>query len=71
MQHLACRESEFGQGCIQQCLCQNGALCNAVNGACTCTAGYTGVNCEIGKIKTLLLYNRFLEHLWVVNVTYM
>ena len=55
MQHLACRESEFGQGCIQQCLCQNGALCNAVNGACTCTAGYTGVNCEIGKIKILLL----------------
>ena len=63
MQHLACSPNEFGQGCIQQCQCRNGALCNAVNGSCTCTAGYTGVNCNSGKLKSSCTDNTMVMRL--------
>ena len=56
MEHLACTTNTFGQDCTQQCQCQNGASCNAVNGSCTCTAGYTGVNCEVGKFLSVWLH---------------
>ena len=38
--------------------CQNGGTCaDAVNSyTCTCVAGYTGYDCETGKIKILKYY---------------
>ena len=40
--------------CILSTPCQNGAACanNNLGGyTCTCTAGYTGVNCQYGILK--------------------
>ena len=30
-------------------MCQNGASCDPVSGACSCTAGWQGVFCEQGR----------------------
>lgn len=43
-----CPEGSFGPGCESSCQCQNGAACDHVSGACTCTAGWTGTFCERG-----------------------
>lgn len=43
-----CPEGSFGPGCESSCQCQNGAACDHVSGACTCTAGWTGTFCEKG-----------------------
>ena len=47
--HLECPSGYFGAGCMQQCLCINGAGCDGETGQCICTSGWTGVACEIGK----------------------
>lgn len=36
-------------GCGQRCLCQNGGLCDPVNGHCDCPSGWTGSACERGE----------------------
>ena len=43
---LVCPEGFYGD-CSMSCTCQNGATCERVNGTCTCTAGYVGMNCEL------------------------
>lgn len=43
-----CPEGSFGPSCESSCQCQNGAACDHVSGACTCTAGWTGTFCERG-----------------------
>lgn len=35
-----------GDGCMAQCECPYGAVCNVTNGACRCPAGLHGANCE-------------------------
>lgn len=47
---VECVNGSYGQGCAQQCQCQNGALCDHVSGACTCSPGYAGTHCEKSKI---------------------
>lgn len=46
-----CVNGSYGQRCTQQCQCQNGALCDHVSGACTCSPGYAGTSCEKSKIS--------------------
>lgn len=38
-----CESRKFGQGCQENCECQNGALCNPVDGSCNCTHGFKGL----------------------------
>lgn len=44
-----CPLGKFGYKCQENCQCQNGALCDPVNGACSCTAGWQGTFCEQGE----------------------
>ncbi|XP_038618636.1 N-acetylglucosamine-1-phosphodiester alpha-N-acetylglucosaminidase [Tachyglossus aculeatus] len=41
----ACAPGSFGNGCTQQCWCQNGATCDPVHGTCSCPAGFHGDAC--------------------------
>ena len=36
--------------------CQNGATCNNLDGSyeCICAEGWTGVNCQIGKLTFII-----------------
>ena len=42
----ACPDDYYGSDCRIPCECQNGALCDAVTGKCTCTMGFHGEYCE-------------------------
>ncbi|XP_064009233.1 N-acetylglucosamine-1-phosphodiester alpha-N-acetylglucosaminidase isoform X2 [Pogoniulus pusillus] len=42
----ACPSGFFGEGCRQQCQCQNGGSCDPVLGTCSCPPGYHGTTCE-------------------------
>lgn len=44
-----CQPQQYGVGCLQPCSCQNGGLCNATDGSCSCGLGWTGKSCELGK----------------------
>ena len=46
MYPIACKQGSYGPNCAAKCTCQNGALCNRKTGACTCTAGWTGTDCN-------------------------
>ena len=39
---VPCLVGMFGQNCTSVCTCQNGGVCNHVDGSCTCPPGYTG-----------------------------
>lgn len=41
-----CDEGKFGKDCKEQCKCHNSGACNAINGQCTCSAGWMGEFCE-------------------------
>lgn len=41
-----CPENTYGPGCKRLCRCQNGAACDHVSGACTCTAGWRDMFCD-------------------------
>ena len=45
-----CAVGKFGDGCLQNCTCVNGGVCNFKNGSCDCPAGYAGSHCEQRKI---------------------
>lgn len=49
LQFTECMNGTYGRGCAQLCQCENGALCDHVSGACTCSPGYTGTFCEKSK----------------------
>ena len=42
-----------GKGCLEVCLCENGADCSHITGACTCTEtpGWMGMYCNICKFS--------------------
>ena len=42
----ACGGSSFGEYCLKQCDCQNGAKCEPVDGKCVCTKGWHGDKCK-------------------------
>lgn len=38
-----CPNGKYGYNCSQTCInCLNGAVCDHVNGSCTCAPGYQG-----------------------------
>lgn len=52
---VECPEGRFGEQCSQTCGCQNGARCDHVSGRCSCTAGWTGVSCELREYHSARL----------------
>ncbi|XP_046357626.2 uncharacterized protein LOC124135954 isoform X3 [Haliotis rufescens] len=44
----ACNSTSYGSNCENACTCISGnsLSCNSVNGSCTCTSAWTGINCE-------------------------
>lgn len=46
MLYLECDARYYGPGCESKCDCQNGAACDHVSGACTCTEGWRGLSCD-------------------------
>ena len=44
-----CPQGMYGFECGQTCQCDNGAACDHVTGACTCTPGWQGALCNQGK----------------------
>lgn len=50
----ACANDFFGEGCLQRCLCQNGAECDPVSGSCICSPGWKGAHCN--KRESHLFY---------------
>ncbi|GLD53260.1 N-acetylglucosamine-1-phosphodiester alpha-N-acetylglucosaminidase-like protein [Lates japonicus] len=47
--HGVCTAGYYGDRCKHTCACFNGALCNHVNGRCTCPPGFYGNSCEEGS----------------------
>ncbi|XP_033112364.1 protein draper-like [Anneissia japonica] len=43
---LPCELGKYGQNCIYECNCNNGAECEPVNGNCVCLPGFIGDTCE-------------------------
>ena len=43
---LGCADGFYGPGCESKCECSNGAACDHVSGACTCTEGWRGRICD-------------------------
>ena len=43
----ACEEGTYGPGCKRSCGCMNGASCDHISGACTCTKGWRGAECKL------------------------
>ena len=43
---------KFGDNCSETCTCKqdNTLTCHHVNGVCNCMPGYTGGQCQNGKI---------------------
>lgn len=37
-----CSDDTFGVNCSNMCDCENGAICNPVDGTCLCSPGYVG-----------------------------
>lgn len=42
----------YGAECKLVCECENGAECDHVSGACTCTVGWVGSHCEKSELQT-------------------
>ncbi|OXB82515.1 UNVERIFIED_CONTAM: hypothetical protein H355_000773 [Colinus virginianus] len=43
---LAVSKGRYGPSCRLMCTCQNAAICDHVDGSCTCGLGWTGKSCE-------------------------
>ncbi|RMC01944.1 hypothetical protein DUI87_21106 [Hirundo rustica rustica] len=41
-------KGQYGPNCLLACTCQNGGICDHVDGNCTCGLGWTGRSCEKG-----------------------
>lgn len=46
--YVACRAGQFGENCLQTCVC-GGAPCDPVTGQCICPVGKTGKACQQGS----------------------
>lgn len=55
----ACPFGFFGLNCSRECHCQNGGVCDSLDGHCTCTPGWMGTFCQQRKCLSSL------SQLWV------
>ena len=69
-----CADGSAGAGCSITCNCQNGGVCNHVDGSCTCQAGFQGADCATRKSIFFAVYpkylsslNAFLNALWATR----
>ena len=44
---ILCSSGTWGLGCNHTCLCANGADCDPMDGACTCSPGWRGEHCTL------------------------
>ena len=56
--NVECPQGRYGDQCLQQCQCKNGAVCHPATGQCQCSAGWTGQSCDQRKTcyAIILLY---------------
>ena len=45
-----CPEGYYGNGCLEECVCENGAVCDHISGDCNCSAGWKGLTCDEGEL---------------------
>lgn len=43
---MGCPQGRWGEGCKEDCSCQNGGYCDPVSGGCSCTPGFKGSLCQ-------------------------
>ena len=57
----ACDSIHFGPDCAHECHCQDGDLCNIINGVCPglCNYEWTGASCQTRKAGA------FIPMIWV------
>lgn len=44
-----CESGSFGEGCNQQCDCEDGVPCDPITGHCLCPPGLMGATCDLGE----------------------
>lgn len=55
---IECPVDMYGKDCDQECPpCYNGGICHDIWGVCVCPAGFSGLNCEIGKCEFLTFFS--------------
>lgn len=66
----ACPFGFFGLNCSRECHCQNGGVCDTLDGHCTCTPGWMGTFCQERKyifinttVRTPTAFNKRSIHL--------
>ncbi|XP_070565311.1 uncharacterized protein [Ptychodera flava] len=47
LEYVGCPVGKYGPLCQYDCICQNGAKCHVLNGACKCSPGWLGVACDV------------------------
>lgn len=50
----ACPFGFFGLNCSRECHCQNGGVCDPLDGHCSCTPGWMGTFCQQRKCLSSL-----------------
>ena len=51
---VACPVGRYGHGCLQECSCDNNAICDIATGKCSCPAGWTGHLCDQRELNLQL-----------------
>ncbi|XP_070549965.1 multiple epidermal growth factor-like domains protein 11 [Ptychodera flava] len=43
---IECQDGHYGKDCSYHCLCQNGGICNKIDGSCQCLPSHYGTRCD-------------------------
>ena len=68
LMYTECSEGFFGQDCLEECLCQNGAECDFITGMCNCTIGFIGALCDMSEFDARSTTNSYYETLRMLNL---
>ncbi|KAL1023372.1 hypothetical protein UPYG_G00039960 [Umbra pygmaea] len=50
--NCTCTQGFYGDNCEEECLCQNGGVCEDIKGTCACPSGFTGLYCQFEVTQT-------------------